>query len=27
MKTFGNIIRDLRKQRGITQKELAHSLQ
>ncbi|HDR4901578.1 helix-turn-helix transcriptional regulator [Bacillus thuringiensis] len=27
MKTFGNIIRDLRKQKGITQKELAHSLQ
>lgn len=27
MKTFGNIIRDLRKQKGITQKELAQSLQ
>ncbi|PED91584.1 transcriptional regulator [Bacillus cereus] len=27
MKTFGNIIRDLRKQEGITQKELAQSLQ
>ncbi|HEF1899108.1 helix-turn-helix domain-containing protein [Bacillus cereus group sp. MYBK108-2] len=27
MKTFGNIIRDLRKQKGITQKELAKSLQ
>ncbi|MEI5948890.1 helix-turn-helix transcriptional regulator [Bacillus albus] len=27
MKTFGNIIRDLRKQRKITQKELAKSLQ
>ncbi|EEL64119.1 helix-turn-helix domain-containing protein (plasmid) [Bacillus cereus] len=26
MKTFGNIIRDLRKQKGITQKELALSL-
>lgn len=26
MKTFGNIIRDLRKQKGITQKELAQSL-
>ncbi|EJQ15537.1 MULTISPECIES: helix-turn-helix domain-containing protein [Bacillus] len=27
MKTFGNIIRDLRKQKGITQKELAQLLQ
>ncbi|MBE7097399.1 helix-turn-helix domain-containing protein [Bacillus cereus] len=27
MKTFGNIIRNLRKQKGITQKELAQSLQ
>ncbi len=27
MKTFGNIIRGLRKQKGITQKELAQSLQ
>ncbi|SCV19936.1 Transcriptional regulator, XRE [Bacillus cereus] len=27
MKMFGNIIRDLRKQKGITQKELAQSLQ
>ncbi|RXJ13391.1 XRE family transcriptional regulator [Bacillus albus] len=27
MKTFGNIIRTLRKQKGITQKELAQSLQ
>ncbi|MGD6931860.1 helix-turn-helix domain-containing protein [Bacillus thuringiensis] len=27
MKTFGNIIRDLRKQKGITQEELAQSLQ
>ncbi|MBP3972713.1 helix-turn-helix transcriptional regulator [Bacillus sp. WL1] len=26
MKTFGNRIRDLRKQKGITQKELAQSL-
>ncbi|MED4447236.1 transcriptional regulator [Bacillus thuringiensis] len=26
MKTFGNITRDLRKQKGITQKELAQSL-
>ncbi|HFK1716360.1 helix-turn-helix domain-containing protein [Bacillus cereus] len=26
MKTFGNIIRDLRKEKGITQKELAQSL-